>query len=53
MTAAATRPVPSKTIVGAIVLPWRAKGSARAVRVRVVPYDVSLSLYRNPNPGVT
>ena len=43
--------LPRKTIVGASVLPLRAKGSRAPYRVGSVPYDVSLSLERKPSPA--
>ena len=45
--------LPRKTIVGASVLPFRAKGRRAPYREGSVPYDVSLSFERKPSPGVT
>src|SRR5438552_1819279 len=40
-------------MVGASVLPWRANGRRAPYASGLAPYDPSLSLYKNPNPGVT
>ena len=53
MTACRAFPVPSNTIVGAMVLPWRANGRRAPYAFGSAPYEPSLSLYKNPRPGVT